>query len=134
MSEKSLSILEQTLVDTINATKQGITAGIDFASNQIPDVIQQLLMWKLAENILFAFVFVLCIIFYLVVMTKAWNIYQAKSERERNEGFLVLFGAFGGVFLFIMPAIALVVHLKEILQITIAPKIYLIEYVSNLIK
>ena len=122
MSEqKALSVLEQTLVDTINSTKEGITQGIDFASKQIPDVIEQLLKWKLVE----ASVFMVSGV--ILILTA---IYVYRKFLKDSDGAIVVLSiplALGGIVCFIN-------NILIMFQIIVAPKIYLIEYVSHLVK
>lgn len=122
MSEqKALSVLEQTLVDTINSTKEGITQGIDFASKQIPDVIEQLLKWKMVEASVYMVGGV------ILILTA---IYVYRKFLKESDGAIVVLSlplGVGGIVCFTK-------NILTILQITVAPKIYLIEYVSHLVK
>lgn len=53
--------MNEQLQNTVNTVLQkaieGATQGAEFLKDQIPDVIQQLLVWKLVENCLYAGVF-----------------------------------------------------------------------------
>jgi hypothetical protein len=134
---KELSELEQILVDTIKGagnltsdivegTKVVGTKAIDFASEQIPEVIHQLLLWKFTTSLM-AFclglsLFISTIIgVRLVSKQKHWH----SSDRDFCIGLTILLG---GVF----STIIMCANLTW-LKIWIAPKLFLIEYAAELI-
>lgn len=139
--EQELTVLEQILVDTINkATEvsgkavdkvgEVTTKSIDFAIEQIPDIIHQLLYWKVAEASLYILLgFVLA--YFLILVGK--YVYKATKEGGDLPLFYLYFvmsSIVGGI------SVGCLVfnNLLIIAQIWIAPKIYLIEYASKLIK
>ena len=133
---EQLQLAVSTLIQTsLNA----IDKGTAFLSNQIPEVIQQLLLWKaIASFIEFSFgIFIIGGLF-------AWLIYQYKywtttietkweTTKQRISGDT---GPF--VLLNIVCVIPLLYGSSCInliwLQIWIAPKLYLIEYAKDFLK
>jgi hypothetical protein len=121
MSEKTLSILEQTLVDTINASKAGIEKGIDFAQAQIPDVVQQLLVWKLTAALVMTAVCILVIIGCLLAIKK-WF--------EQSEGAIIVPTCIIIPFAFLIGLYSAL----DAIKIYLAPKLYLLEYVADILR
>lgn len=138
--------LQQALSAILNKTTSGIEAGIGFLSAEIPDVIHQLLMWKMIQSMLF-FVFGIIVICGTIIFINRQ--YRRSVEKTGNYGSVyyvptMVFDNRGEVHpgCFIFAALALVGILTGVslisklswLQILIAPKIYLIEYAASLAK
>ena len=133
---EQLQLAVSTLIQTsLNAIDKGTT----FLSNQIPEVIQQLLLWKaIASFIEFSSgIFIIGGIF-------AWLIYQYKYwtttiETEWGTTQQRISGTNGPfVLLNLLCVIPLIYGSSCInliwLQIWIAPKLYLIEYAKDFLK
>lgn len=126
MTEKTLTVLEQTLVDTINTTKAGVSQGLDFAQKQIPDVIEQLLMWKFTESLI-SFIMGISLL-----LGSVWSmIYAFKKFKSGNWD---LEASPLGMILILPFLISFVYIDLTWLKIWIAPKLFLLEYVAKLIK
>lgn len=124
--------LQQALAEILNKTMVGVEAGTAFLQAELPDVIQQLLMWKLAQaSVMLAF----SILGSLQFITVTW----ISAKHSRNGGFFDLDCA-GIPCLMISACIAAVSVCgvftwgADALQIWLAPKIYLIEYAASLAK
>ena len=133
---EQLQLAVSTLIQTsLNA----IDKGAAFLSNQIPEVIQQLLLWKaIASFIEFSYgIFIIGGIFaWLIHQYKYWTTtvtttWGTKAVRLHGEA-----GAFS--LLNILLIIPLLYGSRCInliwLQIWIAPKLYLIEYAKDFLK
>lgn len=98
----------------------------DFVTEQAPDVVQQLLVWKLAQALV---VGLMCAV---VFFTCAYHVYRVlRAERpEEWHGPVAMMCVIFGTPSFMM----MVPYLLEALQIWLAPKVYLIEYTANLLK
>ena len=133
---EQLQLAVSTLIQTsLNA----IDKGTAFLSNQIPEVIQQLLLWKaIASFIEFSYgIFIIGGSFaWLIYQYKYWTTtvtttWGTKEVRLHQEA-----GAFS--LLNILIIIPLIYGSKCInliwLQIWIAPKLYLIEYAKDFLK
>ena len=128
---KELNHLEQVLVDTIQKATELTGNVIDFATAQIPDVIHQLLMWKLAES---GARIVVCLIIIWVFFVIRKHIKEAvKGTLDEDVG-PVIYAILGGIFLVAVPALLIIGSVMRILKIWIAPKLYLLEYAATLVK
>ena len=124
--------LQQALAALLNKTVSGIEAGASFLQAELPDVIQQLLTWKLAQASVMAAACVLGIIISFLLL-------RLVAKHTDNDQILSIEG--GGIPTAIM-AISLggfsVARLSswgsDAIQIWLAPKIYLIEYAASLAK
>ena len=99
----------------------------DFVTDQAPDVVQQLLVWKLASAVLVAAVF----LFLFAMLTRlAYRATKWDDVDGDVQAMVIVFGAVGAAL-----CGSVGVHsAMTALQIWLAPKVYLIEYTANLIK
>jgi hypothetical protein len=140
--------LQTALADLISKTLQGVDASKDFLTSEIPDVIEQLLMWhgiySFIVFMLMAFWFMLAI-YFNVKQYKFWkNIIGDKEKIKKLPRFLRLYNGeeveWGVVvplnliqLLHFIPLVFMIENLAW-LQIWIAPKVWLIEYMGRLVK
>jgi hypothetical protein len=132
--ENAINPLEQALAEILTKSMQGIEKGVDFLSAQLPDVIEQLLLWKMWESIignltLWIFAFFVPLILLLSNVSKALS---TLSEERFDKH--VLFSLISGIWILFGSLVLTKNSDLEWLQILIAPKIYLIEYAAQLIK
>lgn len=137
--------LQQALTAILNKTMSGVDAGVNFLSAEIPDVIHQLLLWKMVYSLLIFIGGSILLIITVVFVYKqtrrvkkqddrSYPTYKANlsfdSSGEVHPGILavIIGGCFGAGF-----GIGGMTDLTW-LQIWIAPKIYLIEYAASLAK
>jgi len=138
--------LQKALSDLINKTSNGIDSASGFLASEIPDVIQQLLMWHGIYNFL---MFIVGLIFlaatYPVVKCCINFLCKAKVDLENREPWTVYkdsssitsftYDIRHGVF--IIPFIQVLMAFSTInlkwLQIWIAPKVWLLEYAAKIV-
>lgn len=139
--------LQTALADLISKTLQGVDASKDFLTAEIPDVIEQLLMWhgiySFIVFMLMALWFMLAI-YFNVKQYKFWkNIIRDEEKIKKLPGFFndynnkVNWGVIASSNLLqLLHFIPLIVMVENIawLQIWLAPKIWLIEYMGKLVK
>jgi hypothetical protein len=121
MNEQAQKILE----DLLKKASNGIDSAVSFSQAQIPDVIQQLLMWNAVSSAGIQIICLIAIIACVYLMIFAWN------EGDDGEAVLaVLF--FTGVGS--IACIVVIFNNFDWLKILLAPKLYLIEYAASLVK
>lgn len=128
--------LQQALAAILNKTMEGVEAGASFLQAELPDVIQQLLMWKLVEAILITIASVVVAVCYALFM-RAFSKAEGGGSYKDCYG-MPTFGAFigiaGGACAAIAAFCGLLQYPLAAAQILVAPKIYLIEYAASLAK
>ena len=133
---EQLQLAVSTLIQTsLNAIDKGTT----FLSNQIPEVIQQLLLWKaVASFIEFSSgIFIIGGIFaWLIYQYKYWTTTVTTEWGKKKVRLLDDAGPFSLLNIFlIIPLLYGSSCINLIwLQIWIAPKLYLIEYAKDFLK
>ena len=131
--------LQQSLSQILEQAVSGVQAGVSLLSAELPDVIHQLLMWKMIESLIW------CIggIVFTVVAIR-WLV--KNSGRGKEVGYkykpTLTHDEFGDlapwlpVTIFPLAALVIIACITiniTWLQILIAPKVYLIEYAASLV-
>ena len=123
---KVATTLPEALAKIIDKSLNAIDAGVNFLSQQIPDVIHQLLLYNMVWSLIWWIAGMSGMIFSIVTAYKI-----CKSEKWYGDE--LGFACMGLFFLFVMSVATFATH-WDWLQIWLAPKIYLIEYATQLYK
>jgi len=131
--------LQSALVSIIEKATTGIDAGVSFLSSEMPDVISQLIMWKMSY---YSFYFVLGVILIITSILISKSMIKGRKNKDESIWWDGRYGmSEGGIFAAIVCAVAFslglimaISNLTIIMQISIAPKIWLLEYAASLVK
>ncbi len=136
MNEDIKQQFAKEALEVMQIAKNGVLKGIEVASVQVPDILQQLLRFKLFESVFIASIIV-SITFVSIFFCAKYGIKYAYADDEKSQE---VFGAIAAISSFVS-AVALLFSALEGLpniitaaQIIIAPKVYLIEYLSEFVK
>lgn len=106
----------------------------DFAVKEIPPVIHEYLQWKFFEACYYAILPIIGLLISVYILR--WGIKLLNSDKDYGE--LEIVNVVGGSTLTLAALIATISisipNLKTAVQIKIAPKVYLIEQASDIIK
>lgn len=128
--------LQQALAAILNKTVAGAEAGLSFLGAEIPEVIQQLLIWKAVQSGVYS-IAGLILVFATALITHA-NLKSTKGfnlffdEGEIAPWIMVTGPVLAGCF-FAGFTVA-IKHGLVAVQIYVAPKVFLIEYAASLTK
>lgn len=122
--------LQKAVAVMIEKAISGIDTATNFLAAEIPDVIHQLLVWHIVKGGVLAIMSAVAITTIIMLMVKLYN----KVERDRGDHFVT--------FMVSVPAIGVITAFLcigvpaslQVLQIWIAPKVWLIEYAAELVK
>lgn len=120
---------QQALANLLSMAVDGLNGAVEFSKAQLPEVVEQLLMWHMAESLIS---FVLGILFMVAFPWGMFKVHKAIQEEKIDDVLyaiaipLAVAGFSGG---FVATAEGL-----EWLKIMIAPKLYLLEYAAQLVK
>lgn len=112
--------LETALSQLIQKTLSGMDAAVGFGQEQLPDVIQQLIVF----NTWAAALWLLLCATGTALMSKLF--YYCWKENEAD-------GAIFAAIPLIIFTLCMVGNALDLLKITLAPKVWLLEYAANLI-
>lgn len=127
------SDMDKALVTAINGLIEGATATKDFVVEQAPDVIRQFLTWKFAEAAVWAAFGAIIMGLVIFGNTVVWKI--TSTEDWEREAFGWRFFTFGISLVAFVPSVLCTIKNGLImLKISVAPKVFLLEYAASLIK
>lgn len=124
--------LETVLINIIDKLTSGVDKAIEFGSEQLPDIVQQLILFNTVQYIalvLLGPIFVFISIKYIKFIWKRSENFS-RDGRDFSRAFsvtIVVLGC-GGL------CISSIIHMFDLIKITLAPKIWLIEYATELVK
>ena len=125
-------VLEQYLAKVGEKVLTVADKGVELASEQVPDYIQQLLMWYGIRQFV-VFVVSIAVMIGVVVAAYKWVKWSKAADSDRDPEFKYVVN----VIFYIAEAFVFVVAISNInlewLQIWLAPKVWLIEYAGKLI-
>lgn len=133
MSEKTVSPADQALIEALqkaqavggeiyDGAKSVAGKAIDIATEQAPDLVHQLIVFNIASCIVAIIVAAIIMYYGFSYTKKIW------PDIVDHPEFMISMPA--GVISFIV----ILVNAFELLKLTLAPKIWLIEYVAKLVK
>ncbi|MFA5048616.1 MAG: hypothetical protein WC516_06350 [Patescibacteria group bacterium] len=117
--------LQNSISAVVDLSKEGIINGVKILSEQVPELCNQILLYGLMINIMGVIIVGLLFIFAIYLFIR----YLKKETDEDVKFIFYLFGAlFFALFFSIIIKLSLV-----IIQINIAPKVYLLSYLKGIL-
>lgn len=128
--DKQLEVkASELLVKMIDVTVQSVSDVVEFGKQQIPEIIQQLLMWNALKASIWVVVAVVFSIFLCTVVNRAKPVLN-----ESESGFGTFIQILGWLIAMVVGGSVFMINLLQAAYILIAPKVWLIEYAAELIK
>jgi len=118
--------MKPELQDTLTEALEALQQGKDFILQKAPAVIQEFIAWKRAEHL------VLTAVAALVIVAALLTVRWALKKDDHEELFAIAAICSGGVA--IGAGIIFSFHAFSALQVWIAPRVYLLEYVASALK
>ncbi len=115
-------LLQQKLVEIIGELQQAVVSTKDFVLSQLPDIVQQYIHYTIVSDL---FWIVVCLALMIVCIWASFNWFD-----ESDDGGILLITGIP----FTLSAIAFLVNLTELLKVWLAPKVFLLQALSGLIK
>lgn len=126
--------LDTAIQALITKAIDGVDASVTFLQAEIPDYVYQLLLWYGVKSAIVASVFFIVVVVCAIGCVKlVKHANKPDTDDDSKDGawiatvFITLFVVIPSVILFFIYAL-------EALQIYIAPKVWLLEYASGLVK
>ena len=128
---------EQALAEMLDKINNGIDSASSFTLEQLPDVLNQLLFFKTVYHGLLTVVG--CVIMIACIWLFVWSLIEHKNKKPwtKEHSFDLASGQYVGVVCgsgigSLFSIMIFSVNLYYLLMVTLAPKIYLIEYAISL--
>ena len=128
--------VNERLQEALLASIDKMESGIAFIEGEIPQVIEQLLVWKFWDHVLTGSFLILLAAALSVTF---WLLCRAEKKKSRPwdeflPGFIAMLLGVGALVASMGVCFEGVPHLRKALQLKLAPKVYLIEYTADLVK
>ncbi len=126
--------LQEAIAKLINESIQIFDKTGEFLDKQIPDVVEQLLLWHCIESFIIFFSWELIFLFgFHLYFKHKCRLFHEKDITFNNEELYSIVCMVVGAFMVFVGFIVVSTHL-EWLQILVAPKMFLIDYATEILK
>lgn len=127
-----MTTLEQAAANVILKATEATSTAIDFVTGQLPEIVRQYLQFQLYWNIFIVSVSLLVILAFLLNIKRIHKYDSTLNIKDQGGVLFAFWGIFVLTSLLTLPMIVL--SIKEILMISLAPKVYIIQWASSLVK
>lgn len=104
----------------------------DWAKGQLPGVLHELIRWDiLTDTVWITLALVWCLLFPLVVWPKVAETFDLHSRKEASIANFMI--GIVGAGCFAVAAISLFVNIADLIQVLVAPRVWLIQYAASLL-
>ena len=117
------------LIDLLQKAANGVDAAMSFSQAQVPDIIRQLMVWKAAAYGMRIFFMSLFLLGGILLFRRALKWHES-FDYEALGFFSLLSSALTGSLL----VVGILANISNLMQLWLAPKIWLIEYTAELLK
>lgn len=122
--------LQRQLVEMIELAKHTGTNAVEFVSAQAPDLVHQIIVWEIAKESVHVGSFLLLAIAGAIALIAGIRYGNKNQWAAGAELPLCVFGGFA----LLLGTIIAVSQVGDLLKPIVAPKVFLMEYASDLIK
>lgn len=125
---------EKVLSSLITKVTTGADAVIQFGSEQLPEVLKQLLIWNFTYSLLLWVISLSILIGYLWWMSVKWKwwMHNKATTSMSTDNLYSIITFIWSILAF--PSLIMFFSNLDWLKIWVAPKLYLLEYAASLIK
>jgi hypothetical protein len=123
--------LEDTVNQILQSAIEKASQGAEFLKDQIPDVVQQLIHWKIASNSLTVCLSILAILASYRIATKWVDLTPDEFGFWRIPRTLAVIGGMG---VSLLAALVGIDASFNLLELFFAPKVWLLEYAAHLVR
>ena len=118
---------DKVIASLIQKAMDGVGEAINFSKAQLPDVIEQLMHWKLVSYSLRIFTFALIIAGMCFVFKKGCQ-WHGVAGKENASFACLLFSS----LIILFSLIAMTSSIGNLIELWLAPKVWLLEYASQI--
>lgn len=123
--------MQELLTEYAMKALEALESGVNWLSGELPLYIEELIKWRFGYILYLIIVGVLLFVGLLLLGIKLCKIYPDTKSMEAEMGTVL-----GAVFSFIgslAGGIMILVNIPVLIQISIAPRVYLLEYLTGLV-
>lgn len=125
---------EDLTTELINEILTILKSTKSFVVNQMPDVVQQILHWSIAESALLILIGLGMFVGAVWGLIKIRQKWKDRANHYDDDEFLFIISAIGCVCGGFVSVPIFFINLFSLVKILVAPKIYLLEYFTGLLR
>ena len=139
--------LQAQFIQIIQSVSESTASAKNFVLSELPDVAQQVINWYLFKSVFENAIALICIIFAIYLLTKLFQVPVSKSSSNKFQLFCYIFSRINGEMKelsprVLIPIVAIIICTVlsinyfnlDCFKIIIAPKLWLIEYATNILR
>ena len=130
MNDEVVNKADDVLASLLEKTVGAVERGADWLAGEIPDVVNQLLAWHFWQSCILAFIFLILCVAVVIGYIKLWKL----VENEFDPSIIRIGDGVVATMLLCFLGSSCILTALNALKIAIAPKLYLLEYASSLVK
>jgi len=111
------------------ASKTGIVKAVEFAQEQSPMVVQEFLLWKFAQSVIWVIVGVIAIGVLGFLIKKCVS--KLKNSKSDEDEIYVLPIIISVIISVVICFVNIVPNVEQIVKVKVAPRVFMIEWVSD---
>jgi hypothetical protein len=111
------------------ASKTGIVKAVEFAQEQSPMVVQEFLLWKFAQSVIWVIVGVIAIGVLGFLIKKCVS--KLKNSKSDEDEIYVLPIIICVIISVVICFVNIVPNVEQIVKVKVAPRVFMIEWVSD---
>ena len=123
--------LKPHLIKFLEHLESTAKAGVDFASEQVPLVVQEYIAMVRVESTIYI------ILGLFMLFCSKWSmglVRDGATNKNANSEGKIICGIYTSVFLIVFGGVLLICNTHKCVQSWVAPRVMVIEYVHNLLK
>lgn len=124
--------LEQVLTETIVSSKKAVVESVEWALKQAPDICDQYLRYEMISSTINAAILTIIGIALVVCFVKFWRFSKSLNEYDQTPSRIV--ASFVAAGLMTLVSFGWQNNVHRVIKIHVAPKVYLVEFATKLIK
>lgn len=131
MQAELVEKLKQSSEKLLEFIEKSSEATLDFTKEQVPLVVQEVLNWGFYSNLAYTIISLLFFITFAVITLKSYKTLFSEKWNDAAPGFMLIIPLIAGLGASITPFI---LHGMLCIKICVAPRLYLLESLREIIK
>jgi hypothetical protein len=123
--------MQSKIVEMLTALQSEMVSGVAFAKEQFPLVMQEMLRWGFVKQCIEGGVALVLLSVFIIGFIKLWRLQNKTKDQEIKESSQIFIGII--FFISFLCLCILITAINTMVKIKVAPRVYLIEQVQNLI-
>ena len=118
---------KELLNENLNLILEGLKTAIHTANAELPAILEEIVRWGIIKYSAFSLISLVCMLLFVRL---AIYLHKQIKESEYKDPTVIVYAAFASL----ISLIPFIYNLIKLLFVTISPKLYIIDYIKDLIQ